>query len=98
MGGDRQGSMGLVVLLWSSLGHSGPVGLVVLYGARGDGWRPPWTYGVGGPSMVIFGSLRPCGVGGHIWGMGRWVVTAMDLWGWWSSCGHLWVTEALWDW
>ena len=35
------------------------MGLVVLYGARGDGWRPPWAYGVG---------------------------------------GHLWVTEALWDW
>ena len=68
MGGDRHGSMGLVGLLWSSLGHRGPVGLVVLYRARGDGWRPPWAYGVGGPSMVILGSPWPCGVGGPLWG------------------------------
>ena len=38
MGGDRQGSMGLVVLLWSSLGHRGPVGLVFVFGVWGDGW------------------------------------------------------------
>ena len=68
MGGDRQGSMGSVVLLWSSSGHCGPVGLVVLYGAHGDGWRPPRTYGVGGPLVVFFESLRPYGIGGPLWG------------------------------
>ena len=68
MGGDHHGLMGSVVLPWSSLGHRGPVGLVVLYGARGDGWRPPWAYGVGGPPVVILGSLRPYGIGSPLWG------------------------------
>ena len=38
MGGDHRGLMGSVVLLWSSLGHHGPVGLGVVFGVWGDGW------------------------------------------------------------
>ena len=80
--------------------HHGSMGLVVLYGARGDGQTPLWTYGAGGPWVTtdLWGwqsSMGHVAMDGDHCGLMGLVVLGSP---WPYGAGGPWVTTDLWGW